>query len=392
MEENGMTGIEARENQTEQRQGPRLRGFGYLFKRGRLWWIRYSVRGKDFRESSGSEKDTDAMRLLKRRWTEVGRGRLIGPSEDRVRMDDLFQALETDYALNERRSAPGLKWKLRHLRPAFGNLPATAITEDLIERYKQTRLSERTEVRKTPVRPATVNRELAALRRAFSLAVRNKRISAAPTITLLKENNVRQGFVEPKEFEAIVSDLPDYLKDFARFGYLTGWRVSEIRSLTWANVNREAKIVLLPNSKNDEPRLLPLAGELGEILERRSQDRTIKNKDGSTGLSEFFFHSGAGEPVKDFRKPWDAACEKAGMPGLLFHDLRRSAVRNMDRSGVGQAVAMKITGHKTLSVYRRYRIVSESDLREALERTQAAMRQRQGHRVVPIAKAKKASR
>lgn len=93
----------------------------------------------------------------------------------------------------------------------------------------------------------------------------------------------------------------------------------------------------------------------------------------------------------DFRKAWGAACNEANAPGILFHDLRRSAVRNMDRSGVGQAVAMKITGHKTLSVYQRYRIVSESDIREALEKTEAALSSRnQTRKVEPISSVKSA--
>lgn len=375
-------------------QRPKLKGFGYLYKRGSVWWIRYSVRSKDFRESSGSERDADAMRLLKRRWKEVGKGRFIGPSEDRVLIDDLFQTLEDDYAINGRRSARNLKYRLKHLKDAFGGMRAIDVTEDLIERYKVNRLSEKTERGEKAVRPATVNRELAALRKAFRLAVRQKRISTAPTITMLEENNVRQGFVEPKEFEAIVSNLPEYLKDFARFAYLTGWRKGELQSLTWADVNREAQRITLraEHSKNKEPRLLPLSGTRTEIIERRWQARVINNPDGSAGLAEYVFHCGNGRPVGEFRKSWESACKAAGMPGLLFHDLRRSAVRNFDRAGVSQPVGMMISGHKTASIYRRYRITPEQDIREALERTEAAISQNKERRVIPIAEAKEASR
>jgi integrase len=314
------------------------------------------------------------MRLLKRRWKEVGKGRFIGPSEDRVMVDHLLDAVKVDYQNNERRSLGDLDGRLRHLRVAFGNMRAIDVTEDRIEQYKSRRLIEKTERGRKPVRPATINRELAALRKAFSLAVRQKRIGAAPAITMLSENNARQGFLEPADFESIVENLSEHLRDFARFAYLTGWRKGELQTLTWADVNREAKTILLrsEHSKNKEPRLLPLTGELTAIVERRWQARAIQNADGSTGLAEFLFHK-AGRPIGDFRKAWTAACKEANTPGILFHDLRRSAVRNMDRSGVGQAVAMKITGHKTLSVYQRYRIVSESDIRDALEKTQAAI-------------------
>jgi len=383
--------------EAQKEKARRLKGFGYIYQRGPVWWIRYSVHGKDFRESSGSEKDTDAMRLLKSRWQEVGRGRFIGPSADRVMMDDLLDALEVNYTINGRRSLGTLKGRIWHLRAAFGNMRAMDVTEERIERYKLARLQEKTRRGKRLVKPATVNRELAALRKAFRLAVKQKRLGAAPSIELLAENNVRQGFVEAKDFETIVSKLPGHLQDPARFAYVTGWRSGEVKTLEWSDVNRDAQTILLrsENSKNGEPRMLPLIGGLSEIIERCWAKRTIQNADGSTALARFVFHQGDGQKLGDHRKAWKAACTAAEMPGLRLHDLRRSAVRNFDNNGVSQAVGMMITGHKTAAVYRRYRIVPENDIREALARTQAAITQskkgRPARRVVAM-EAKKAVR
>ena len=80
----------------------------------------------------------------------------------------------------------------------------------------------------------------------------------------------------------------------------------------------------------------------------------------------------AGQRISDPRKAWESACEAAGLPGLLIHDLRRSAVRNMERAGVPRSVAMKLTGHKTENVYRRYAIVSDADLDAAAQKLSAA--------------------
>lgn len=352
---------------------PRLKGFGYLYKRGATWWIRYSVRGRDFRESSHSEKVGVAQKLLKTRWLELGRGRFIGPSQERVTIDDLFTSLETDYAVNGRRSIDTLKGRLVHLRGAFGNLRAVDVNEEKIEHYKQTRLAEGTTRGSRPVQPATVNRELSMLRKAFRLGIRQKRIAAAPAIDLLAENNVRQGFVEPADFERIVAALPEHLRDFIRFAYSTGWRRGEISGLKWSAVNRQAKIIFLGRSKNGEPRILPLVGGLESLIERRWQGRSIKNENGSTTLATYVFHCENGRPIGDTRKSWKTACSKAGMPSLLVHDLRRSAVRNFDKNGVSQVVGMMISGHKTANVYKRYRIVPENDIREALQKVEQAI-------------------
>jgi integrase len=136
------------------------------------------------------------------------------------------------------------------------------------------------------------------------------------------------------------------------------------------------------HSKNAEPRVLPLIGELATLIERRWVEREYEVP-GGTALAPFVFHQD-GQPVGDFRKAWAAACATAGVAGTLFDGLRRSAVRNMDRAGVSQAVAMRISGHKTASVYRRYRIVVGDDLREALARTQASLTSPPVGTVTPI--------
>jgi integrase len=161
----------------------------------------------------------------------------------------------------------------------------------------------------------------------------------------------------------VLSHLPDYLKDFARFGYLSGWRKGEIAGLEWRDVDRDAKVVRLrpEASKTHEGRVLVLDGEIWEIMKRRWQDRVY---------GPWVFHR-QGFQIGDFRKAWKSACRKAGIPGKLFHDLRRTSVRNMVRASVPERVAMEVSGHRTRSIFDRYHIVSERDLREAIRKTQA---------------------
>jgi len=194
----------------------------------------------------------------------------------------------------------------------------------------------------------------------------------------------RQGFVEPATFHEITKHLIPPLDDVARFDYLTGSRKSEVLTLAWSNVDRARGVITIAreHSKNAEPRIIALTAALAAIIERRWKARTISRPDGVV-LADLVFHR-EGRPVGSFRKAWASACKAAGVPGLLFHDLRRSAVRNFERAGVSQAVAMKITGHKTASVYRRYRIVDERDVREALTKTEASIAAEQTATVVSL--------
>ena len=142
--------------------------------------------------------------------------------------------------------------------------------------------------------------------------------------------------------------------------------------LTWAQVDFAAATVRLEpgTTKNRLGRMFPFTPQLRALLEaqRAHTETTGRQRE---RIIPWVFHRRE-EPIKDFRGAWKAACEAAGVPGRLFHDLRRTAVRNLERAGVPRSVAMLMTGHKTESVYRRYAIVSEADLHHAAEQLHAA--------------------
>jgi integrase len=123
------------------------------------------------------------------------------------------------------------------------------------------------------------------------------------------------------------------------------------------------------NSKTKEGRVLALAGELGSIISEQWKLREFRGPDKTAAFSLYVFHR-KGEAIGEFRKAWSSACKAAQLEGRLFHDLRRTAVRNMVRAGVPERVAMSISGHKTRAIFDRYNIVSEGDLRAAMEKTE----------------------
>jgi len=216
----------------------------------------------------------------------------------------------------------------------------------------------------------TIERSLALLRRAFSLGKAAKKISSVPVIKRLKVSNVRKGFFEADQYRAVLAHVPDYVRPIVVFGYYTGCRRGEILGLRWNQVDLAESVVRLEpgETKNDEGRTIPLARELRAVLTKQKELRDEL----FPKCTWVFFR--LGEPVRDFRRAWVSACKKAGLidgkgsPDRLFHDLRRTGVRNLIRAGVPERVAMKISGHKTRSMLDRYNIVSEADLKDAAKK------------------------
>jgi integrase len=198
----------------------------------------------------------------------------------------------------------------------------------------------------------------------FTLAMQAGRMTRRPYIPRLRENPPRQGFMEHGEYLAIREHLPPAYRDVLDFGYLSGWRKGEHFTLEWRDVDREGRVIRLrPEvSKTREGRVLVLSAPLHAVMERRWQARML-------GCS-LVFHE-ASRSLQGFKNAWERACKAAGVPGKLFHDLRRTAVRNMVRAGIPERVAMQVSGHKTRSVFDRYNIVSEGDLRQAADRLAA---------------------
>jgi integrase len=345
---------------------------GRVFKRGSVYWIAYYHRGKEFRESSYSDSEKEALRLLKRRIGEVGTGRFTGVREERVAFDELAMGLLTDYQVNKRRSLRSARLSISHLRGFFGRERAIDIATDRIKAYAAKRQQE-------GAANASINRELAALKRMFSLAVQDGRLATTPYIPTLDEDNARQGFIDHGAFIALRDNLPEYLRDPVSFLYLSGWRLGEMKALEWRDVDLVGKVVhLRPEvSKNKDGRVLPLAGDLFEIIERAQAKRRLD--------CPSVFHRN-GEPIGDFRKAWSNACKAAGLSPVLVHDLRRTAVRNMVRAGIPDRIAMTMSGHKTRSIFDRYNIVSEADLEQAAQRLQSHLSsQSKQKRITPIA-------
>jgi integrase len=203
-------------------------------------------------------------------------------------------------------------------------------------------------------------------------------------VAKLEERNVRTGFFEQEQFASVLQHLqhrPE-LQALVTAAKLTGWRKSELRSRRWHNVDFAGGWLRLEpeETKNRDGRMFPLIPELRSVLEaQRGRVEAIGRATGR--VIPWVFVRADGAPIGEFRRAWRTAKRRAGVPGRLFHDFRRTAVRNLIRAGIPETVAMKLTGHRTRAIFQRYAIVEEGMLREAGERLAAS--REPDRRVIP---------
>jgi integrase len=308
--------------------------------------------------------EREALRFLRDRRRDVEGGRLLGPQEERITVEEILDALFTHLAAKSPEAAKKDK-RRSHAKPVrefFAFRRAVDVTAADLDRLIRER-------RGAGRAAATINRELEVLRQAYRLAIDHNRLSSmrVPKVTFLPVDNVREGFFEPAEIKKLLPHLDPDLRDFVEWASITGQRKGEAAALTWPMLRRSGNVWTLhiPGrlAKNREGRTLPVVGSARSVIERRLAARRV-------GCELIFHRESKGkpaQPIKAFDKAWVNALEAAGLPkDRLFHDLRRSAARNLRRSGVSETAAMKITGHKTPSMFRRYSIVSDEETAAAL--------------------------
>ena len=358
----------------------KARGQGRIYVRGGKFWIQYYCRGQLFRESSESSIRRVAGDLLKRRLGEMGKGEFVGPAIEKTTFEDMAVMIVNDYKLNGRRSLDRVELSIRHLRGTFGRMRAIDITHDKLLAYLTARLEH--------AKPATVKLDLAALRRMFKLARKSGKVTHRPEFPTVTVHNARTGFFEQAELQAVLAELPEDVRPLVEFLSFTGWRVSEGMSLRWSQVDQLGGVIRLEvgSTKSRAGRVFPFAAfpALASLIAAQ-RERTSALERERDCLCPWVFHR-EGRPILSFNVTWRRACARAGVAGRLVHDLRRSAARNLVRSGVPEHTAMALLGHKTRSIFDRYCIVDESDLAEGVRKLAAfsSAAPIEPRRVVPI--------
>jgi integrase len=339
------------------KQRPEYGKGGIRYRGPGRWEISfYDAQGRRRRKCYKTEKKAQTELTKALALKDVGK---LDPYDAKVKVDSLAESYKV-YAAN---SAPKsydwieLVWRV-HLEPFFGGRVASRITTDILQEYIADRL-------KAKAATSTVNRELAVLKAMYYLGAESDppKVLRVPKFPeKLREPNPRSGFVTEEQYEALQAKCTHaWLRAYLALGYNFGWRKSELLGLQVSQVDLKARSIrLLPGTtKNDKGRVVKMTDRVHDLL-----SVCVKDKQPSDAVFTWEDRS----PVKDFRGTWDALTKAAGVPDLLVHDLRRSAVRRMIRRGVSKVVSKKISGHVTDSIFDRYDITDETDLDDAAKK------------------------
>jgi len=336
----------------------RTRGSGGILKLNRSpnWYITFYQNGKQLRESTGSASKAVAEGILRQRLSDIGKDIPV-TTVKKLTYEQITDALMLEYKTQGRKSLrttkegkPTLSDK-KQVDDYFKGWLVKSITTDALRKFAAKR-------QEAGAANATVNRNLALIRAAMNLAKKERKLEHVPYFPMLSEKgNERQGFVEPPELESLLAVLPENLSPLICFMYETGCRLGAAKKIEWSQVSFDgdrAKIEVRGiQTKNGLPLKLVLSTELSASL------RKMFRKEGPVFCST------------NLRKAWAKATNEIKQPDLLVHDLRRSGVRNLIRAGVTQDVAMKISGHRTIAVFKRYNITDDEDLVLAADKLEA---------------------
>jgi len=328
-----------------------------------VWWISYYANGRRIKESTQSEKKSDATQLLKLREGTVAKGEPVMPRQDRVTYETCRTALEEHYRAKKSRDITEFLRRVKHLDTFFAGRRVASITQDDVDQYSNLRYRHH-------IQPGTVRRELGSLTKMLRLAYKTHKLARLPLLEKPEEGKPRSGFFELEQYQAVRRHLPEDLQVAISLSYTLGWRMqSEVLVLERRQLDLTAGTVRLDpgSTKNDEGRIVYLPPELITLLTAQEARLTALEKRLGQ-IIPFLFPRLTGRLVgtrkRDFRKAGRTACKRAGVMRYR-HDFRRTAVRNMVNNGITEKVAMTITGHKTRSVFDRYNIVSPGQLQEA---------------------------
>ncbi len=375
----------------------------YRKKGTKFFWSSIQFKGKPIHWSTKTTDRREAERLEKAKWTQLARGE-VGitdkPAVPRKTISQLLDTIVDDWNIRGITDRSVFNWT-NLVRKELGTRFADELkSADIVEYVKRLRKPRKVGDLKFPKRGtrrlgsgclsnATIRNRFFILQTAFRRENESRAEGGLPPLAVprfpkLPRPPARTGCIERPQFDILYSHLPEFLKDFALFAFLVGWRRRAIAALEWSDVHDGSIHLRVENSKNKKSYSVPIAGELTEVMQRREEARRVTTKprgpgsyfrnkmvhrylEGDVILTNLVFHRD-GEEINYIEEQWRQACQRSGCPSLLFHDLRRSARRNYRLAGVDRDVMKSMAGWETDAMASRYDVISEEDKRKAMQK------------------------
>ena len=356
---------------------------GSLFKRkdSQYWWCAIKSGGKWVSMSTKETNKNKARDFMVRKQGDASKGYNVH-AYDKTTFKDLKKAVLRSYREKGNRTIDKVEQNFKHLEPFFGDIPVAAINPSLIAKYKECILKT------TKLAKTSINRHLATLRHGLNLLHADDMIPRVPKIHMYKEDNARQVALTWNEVERLVAAAREhrpYLAPIIQTAVQTGLRKSAIVSMEWKHIDFRAGVIRLPSImlKNKEPYTYEYHAD--PIMKDLIESQWQKRKD----FCPWVFPARNGKDrLHDFRKGWASCVDKAGIRRgrkIIFHDLRRTAISLLSRTGSTDGEMMNLMGIKSPQTLHRYDIVDSRRRTDALHRRQAFLKE-QTDNVVSIKK------
>ncbi len=267
----------------------RPRGTGSLYqqKDSAVWWIKYHRNGRSFRESTRTTEKRQATRILAKRLAEISTNTFVGPAHERITVGELAEDLFRDYRINGRETIDDVqtRWRL-HIEPFFGSRRVSEVTSDLVAKYVDYRQSEK-------ARNATINREMAALKRMFHIGMyaTPPKVFRLPKFPKLTEDNIRTGFLEDAQYKKLIAYCPDlWFRAIVEMGRTYGWRISELINLKAGQVDVEARTIRLEpgTTKNKDGREVTMTTTVHNLLTQCVAGKSAELSVFTAGIGRIF--------------------------------------------------------------------------------------------------------
>jgi integrase len=316
-----------------------------LYKRGKNWWVRFTIRGREVRVTSGTDRKALAEEFERRLRDQI------------YREIDLGEVRHTWEEAKERwLKEKAHKRSIDRDRQAFAaidhHLSGKDVTE--IETEVLGRIRERLAVGRAP---GTVNRLMAVLRGVLGACVKWGWLSSVPKVEAMHVEKHDPRFINHEQFQLLESELPPHLSRMARFAVATGLRWSNVSGLKWEMVDLDRGVAHIPGgeTKNRKAIPVPLSGDARRVI----QSIGVGVSDGYV----FRDHLGRA-PIGSPKTAWAKACKRAGIPGFRFHDLRHTWAAWHTMNGTPPVILKELGGWSSLAMVERYSALNPGHLSE----------------------------